>query len=192
MKAVDVIKRAVEFVGDLEMESIFTSINYGDTLTYEQQQRMTKYINGVNLAVDTIASRYYSSVGRKKVVSDAESKIYYSDLDSRVYEVVKVVNRAGEVVEHYALPFSLLVPNAGSSYEVVFKYLPSRVNGLNDEIEILPFVNERAVAMLLASDLCLSAGQYTESKFWFSKFEGEMSQAVTSRRMRTLAVSRLL
>ena len=192
MKVIDVIRRAIDFVGDLKMEEILKKLEYADSLTSDEELVQQKYINGLNLAVDTIASRYYSSIAKTKVVSDDDSKIAYADLDERVYEVVKVVNKSGVAVEHYSLPFSLLVPKPNTEYEVSFKFLPAKVESLFDQVQVLPIIDEKIVAFLMASDLCLACGQYTESKFWFSEFERGVSQAIASRRMRTLAVSKLI
>ena len=190
MKVLDCVSEVAHILGDSEMESV---INGDGELSQEQRKLKARYIAGLNIAVDTIASRYYTSVREIKVVSDSDQRIDYSALASRVYEVVSVREaNGGQGVDYYTLPFCLYVPCAKKEYFVKFKFLPEKCEGFDDEVELLPFVSPRAVVYLMISDILLSKNIYDESKFWFSKFESEMTQAVSSRRMRTLKVSKII
>ena len=66
------------------------------------------------------------------------------------------------------------------------------VEGVDDELGVLPFVTINAVGYLMASDIFLAKNLYEESRFWFSKFESVINQSVTSKRMRTLGFGRLI
>lgn len=190
MTVLECVSEVVGILGDAEMVPVIE----GETeLTTDQVKLKNRYISGLNIAVDTIASRYYASVREVRVVSDEERRIDYNALSPRVYEVLSVREaNGGQGVDYYTLPFCLYVPNAKKEYVVKFKFLPEKCEDLDEEIDLLPFVSPRAVVYLMVSDILLSKNIYDESKFWFSKFESEMTQAVSNRRMRTLKVSKII
>ena len=127
-----------------------------------------------------------------QVVTGIDSRVEYAALDERVYEILEVTDDSGAKVEFYSLPFSLYLPKAKAKYRVKFKFLPRKVENLSDAVEILPFVPLSAIAYLMVSDILLAKNLYDESKYWFTRFESIMTQAVSSRRMRSLGVNRLL
>ena len=183
------VSEVAEVLGDKEMQDILNK--YGE-LSADEKQAVNKYINGLNIAVDTIASRYYTSVREVKVLADEESRVDYNALSSRVYEIISVKDSlSGRGVDYYTLPFCLYVPTGSKEYLVKFKFLPEKCVSLEDKVELLPFVSIRAVVYLMVSDMCLTKNLYDESRFWFNKFETVMTEAVTKRRMRTLRVGGL-
>ena len=185
----EVALEVAEILGDKDAEK---TINKNGPLTDDENKVITKYINGLNIAVDTIASRYYTSVRETRVTADNENRIDYDKLASRVYEIISVKNALnGQGVDYYTLPFCLYVPSGGRDYLVKFKFLPEKCLNLDDNIELLPFVSSRALVYLMVSDMLLSKALYDESRFWFNKFESIMTEAVTNRRMRTLKVGRM-
>ena len=190
MKARECIEFAVSLVHDKDAEGMLSAVE--EELTDEQKVILKRYLSGVNSAVDTIASRYYDSEKEVRVTSDIEQRISYNALDERVYEIVWVKEMGGSKVQFYGLPFSLFVPKRNHEYVVKFKFLPAKATGLDDELEILPFVPMRAIGYLMASDICLSKNLYDEAKFWFNNFESVLNQAKTARRMRTLNIKHLL
>ena len=192
MRAFDCMEKACAMLGDAKGERALELINSGESLSGDEQFVFRNYMNALNIALDTICSRYYANVARKVVTSDKDSKINYSDLDLRVYEVVAVKRVSGDVVEHYSLPFSLLVPKPNTEYVVIYKYLPPKVTREFQNLEVMPCVDINTVAYLMASDISLANGLYADSKFWFSEFEASINRTLASRRMRTLAVSRLI
>jgi len=190
MTVLECVSEVAKILGDTEMEPVMDG---SVELTDEQVKLKNRYITGLNIAVDTIASRYYTSVREVRVVSDSDQRIDYGALSPRVYEIVSVREaNGGQGVDYYTLPFCLYVPSAKKEYVVKFKFLPEKCEDFDDEVELLPFVSPRAVIYLMVSDILLSKNIYDESKFWFSKFESEMTQAVSNRRMRTLKVSKII
>ena len=192
MVAREIINEVSHMVGDLEFVKILEKFDGGEDLSVTDAKQIDRYIGGLNIAVDTIASRYYLNLKEVFVTTDNDARVDYSALDDRVYEIVKVKNEIGLSVEFYSLPFSLYLPKRNTRYQVKFKYLPRKVVTLEDEVMILPFVPTRAICYLMVSDILLAKGLYDESRFWFSKFESVITQAVASRRMRTLGVNRLI
>lgn len=190
MKARDVIELVSNLIGDQDIEAILVKKDSNEELTGQDEKKLNRYISGLNIAVDTIASRYYQNIKTVKAVSDEEQRIPYEALDERLLEVVEVLDRVGRKVEFYSLPFSLYLPSRNSEYLVKFKYLPKKVVEIKDEVEVLPFVSNRAIAYLMASDIMLSKNLYDESKFWFNSFDSIMTQAVATRRMRTIGFSK--
>lgn len=183
-------KEVSQILGDKEMEEILSK---NEELTTEENDIVSRYLNGLNIAVDTIASRYYTSVREVRVRADEEMRIDYNSLASRVYEIVSVKDSlTGQGVDYWTLPFCLYVPSGSREYLVKFKFLPDRCTSLDDNVELLPFVSIRAVVYLMVSDMCLAKNLYDESRFWFNKFETIMTQAVANRRMRTLKVGKLI
>ena len=186
----EVASAVAEILGDKEAEG---AINKIGELTEDENKVVTKYINGLNIAVDTIASRYYTSVRETRVQADIEDRIDYDNLSSRVYEVISVKDAlTGQGVDYYTLPFCLYVPSGNKEYLVKFKFLPDKCTSLDDSVELLPFVSSRAVVYLMVSDMMLGKALYEESRFWFNKFETLMTEAVSNRRMRTLKVGRMI
>lgn len=192
MTAKECVGFVVSLVNDREMEKILEKLDAGETLSNDEKKLEKRYISGLNIAVDTISSRYYSCEKEVRVVSDNEQKILYEALSPRVYEVLSVKEASGQDVDFYTLPFSVYVPKIKHEYKVKFKYLPQKVDSLADEVNILPFVPVRAVAYLMASDLLLTKNLYDEARFWFNNFESVMNQVVAKRRVRTLNISRLI
>lgn len=192
MVARDIINEVSHMVGDLEFNQILEKIDGDEELSAVQQKQVDRYISGLNIAVDTIASRYYLNLKEVAVTTDNEARVDYSALDDRVYEIVRVKNDCGCSVEFFSLPFSLYLPKRNTKYFVKFKFLPKKVEHIGDDVCILPFVPVRAICYLMVSDILLTKGLYDESRFWFSKFESVITQAVASRRMRTLGVNRLV
>ena len=192
MVAREIINEVAHMVGDLEFVKILEKIDSAEELSVVETKQVGRYVSGLNIAVDTIASKYYLNVKEVAVTTDNEARVDYSALDDRVYEIVKVKNDCGCLVEFYSLPFSLYLPKRNTKYFVKFKFLPKKVETIDDEVVILPFVPVRAICYLMVSDILLAKGLYDESRFWFSKFESVITQAVNSRRMRTLGVSRLV
>lgn len=192
MQARECVEMAVGLVADRNMEKILEKIDQGKELLEVESALVKKYMSSINIAVDTIASRYYETRAEKDAVSDSEKKIDYSLLADRIYDVVRVTDAAGGQVEFYQLPFNLYVPQKNTLYTVEYKYLPKKAVGLDSELELLPVVPSKAVAYLMASDISLARGLYDESKFFFSKFDSEMTQVVSRRRSRTLRAINLL
>lgn len=192
MKVIDCIKTVVNLIGDQDMGAVIEKIESGEELVDSDTKILNRYINGLNIAVDTIASRYYQNIKTVRVVSDSEQRIPYEALDERLYEVLEVVGPAGSKVEFYSLPFSVFVPKKLTQYTVKFKYLPKKASQIEDDVEVLPFVSERAIGYLMASDIMLSRNLYDESKFWFNNFDSIMTQAVATRRVRSLAFDKWL
>lgn len=189
MTVKECVSEVAEILGDKEMQDL---LKKEGELTDEERSVVNRYLNGLNISVDTIASRYYTSVREVKVVADEESRIDYNALSSRVYEIISVKDSvSGRGVDYYTLPFCLYVPTGSKEYLVKFKFLPEKCVALEDRVELLPFVSIRAVVYLMVSDMCLSKNLYDESRFWFNKFETVMTEAVTKRRMRTLKVGSL-
>ena len=192
MTAWEVIVETARLIGDKELETIIDKSQAGESLTAEENKKLKRYISGLNIAVDTIASRYYMNLREIKVTSSSDARVEYSELDDRVYEIVNVHDESGVAVEFYSLPFSLYLPKRNTRYLVKFKFLPRRVEEVSDEVMILPFVPITAICYLMVSDIMLAKNLYDESRFWFSKFESCINKAVSSRRMRTLCVSKLV
>ena len=178
------VSEVAQIIGDKEMEEL---LNKNTERNADEEALVGRYLNGLNIAVDTIASRYYTSVREVNVRADEEMRIDYNALSSRVYEIISVKDRlTGQGVSYYTLPGCLYVPSGSREYAVKFKFLPEKCGSLEDEVELLPFVSIRAVVYLMVSDMCLAKNLYDESRFWFNKFESIMTEAVANRRMRTL------
>ena len=193
MKVKDCIEFAVGLTHDHDLKEVLKKVDSGQELTEEEGAILSRYINGVNIAVDTIASRYYQNIKEVTVKSDLECRVMYQALDERVYEVVSVKEKqTGVDVDFYTLPFSLYLPKGNTEYVVRFKYLPTKALSSDDELEVLPFVPLRAIGYLMASDIYLSKSLYDEAKFWFNSFENEINGAVARRRMRTLNIKKLV
>lgn len=192
MKAVDVICRVAEILGDNELDSIITKKQAGEELSTKEEKRLSRAINGLNIAVDTICSRYYSCSKTVHAISDNDAKVSYKSLASRVYEIEEVTTVVGEKVEFYALPFSVYLPASNCAYNFKIKVLPTRVTAISDEVEVMPFIDDVTIAYLMISDIMLSVSSFDESKFWFSKFEERMIEILSRRRTRFLAVKRLI
>ena len=192
MIARDVIKEVMRLVGDFDGEDILNKIDENSSLDANETKCLNRYISGLNIAVDTIASKYYTTTKEVFVTSDSEKRVEYTALDERVCDIISVRDLSNLNVEFYSLPFSLFLPKKHTRYLVKFKFLPKKVTNLTDEVEILPFVPLLSISYLMASDIFLAKNLYDESRFWFSKFESSISSAVASRRMRTLNVNRLI
>jgi len=190
MRAVEVIEDVARLVGDKDVLDVL--LKPSDELTEKETKAIRRYLSGVNIAVDTIASRYYANLREVVVSSDNEAKVEYLALDERVCEIMSVKDAGGFEVDFFSLPFHLYLPKKNSKYLVKFKFLPRKVEKIDDELEILPFIPLSAISYLMASDIFLAKNLYDESRFWFSKFESVINQAVSSRRMRTLNFTRLI
>ena len=117
-----------QILGDKDMERI---LKMDGELEDDDQVIVNRYLNGLNIAVDTIASRYYTSVREVNVRADEENRIDYDSLASRVYEIVSVKDSlTGQGVDYYTLPFCLYVPNGNKEYSVRFKFLPEKIRRL--------------------------------------------------------------
>ena len=182
MNASEVITIAGTLIGDSDAKEI----------DEKNEEVVKRYISALNIAVDTISTKYYSLIKRMDLVSDGEAKISYDALDGRLFEVVSVTNKRGQEVEYFSLPFCLYLPEAYRSYEVKYKYLPEKVTSLDSDLPVLPFVSKETIGYLLASDLCLSRGMFEESKFWFNAFENSINRALSSRRARTVLNKKLI
>lgn len=186
MTAREVIEFAVKLNADREMETLLESVGFD-----ADEKILKNYINSLNIAVDTIYSRYYFNTKTMNVVSDSESRVPYEALSERLFEIIKVKNKRGEEVEFYSLPFSLYLPKPLTEYVVSFKFLPRKVVSIDDEVEVLPFISIKAIAYLMVSDIYLARGMYDESKFFFSKFEADITGAISTKRARTLKYTNL-
>lgn len=188
----EVISFVAGLVGDKDIEGVIGKIREEEALTPAERKTFRRYLSGINIAVDTIASRYYTMQKELFVTTGSESSVEYSSLSERVCDVLSVRDMAGNKVEFYVLPFSLCLPKRNTRYLVKFRYLPKEVRDVNDELELLPFVPLEAVGYLMASDILLAKRLYDEAKFWFAKFESVMQRVLSTRRMRTLMFDKLI
>lgn len=192
MIARDCIDLAVALTADRDAENLLEKLDKSEQLSESESKKLSKLIAGVNIAVDTIASRYYETVKTKTVTSDAEQKVPYEALAHRVYDIIEVRDSAGFKVDFYTLPFNVYLPKKSTEYTIKFKFLPEKISTVTAELELLPIVSVKAVAYLMASDIYLSRGLYDESKFWFNNFDSLMTQAISGRRVRTLNSKHLI
>lgn len=188
----EIISYTSNLIGDKAIEKISDKIRDEEAITPSERKEFKRYLTGINTAVDTIASQYYTLEREIFVTSDDESCVEYSSLADRVCDILQVKDMSGSRVKFYALPFSLYLPKPKTRYLVKFRYRPQKVNFIDDELELLPFVPIEAVGYLMASDIVLAKGLYDESKFWFSKFESVMQRVLSGRRMRTLNFDALI
>ncbi len=148
---------------------------------------LTKLINCINLSVERIATSYIRLNKTEAFVSDGEGKIAYEDFASPVVEVVDVFTGAfGGGVNYMVMPFNLYLPEPAKRYFVKYRYLPTKVEVLEDEIELPVFVTARLVAMAVSGDYLLSKNLYDESKFWSDKFDTEMVRVMSGKANKTL------
>lgn len=188
----EIISYTSNLIGDKSIEKIADKIRNEEAITSSERREFKRYLTGINVAVDTIASQYYTLEREIFVTSDGESSVEYSSLADRVCDVLSVRDMSGARVKFYALPFSLYLPKPKTRYLVKFRYRPKKVNNIDDELELLPFVPIEAVGYLMASDIVLAKGLFDEAKFWFSKFESVMQRVLSGRRMRTLNFDALI
>lgn len=186
MIAIDCLRLVANFLSDSKMCAILDKLEEDSeaVLTQAEKQKLGFYLNSLNVAISTISVEEIPLVDEVVVASGADSKIDYSAISARVYEVLEVVDEKTRMrSQFYALPFSLYLPKPLTPYVIKFSYLPAKVKSVFDEVGVSSLVVDSVVAKLMASDILLAKNSYDEASIWKSEYRKAIG-AVKLRRKR--------
>lgn len=162
-----------------DAESENTKSEFSDGVKKE----IEKLIESINLAVETITSSEVSLVAEEKITSDAEGKVSLDAFSKGVYEVFDVFGEnSGESVDFMLMPFHLYLPQKNTNYLVKFRAGSKRVSGLDDQIEVAPFIGVGVLARAVVYEYLLSKNCYSEATFWKESFEDALEKVKIKNR----------
>lgn len=174
----DEIKSA-EKVETLSTSSASSEAIYSDGV----QKEIEKIIDCINLAVETITSSEAPIVAEERVTTDAEGKVSLENFSKGVYEVLDAVNEnTNESADFMLMPFHLYLPSKNTSFLVRYRAGGKPVTGLDDQIEVAPFIGVGVITRAVVYEYLLSKNCYTEATFWKESFEDALEKVKIKNR----------
>lgn len=130
-----------------------------------------KLIVCLNMTIERITSEYIPLKKCESVCSDEYSKIAFSSLSARVFEVLRVEDAVSfESLVVKQNPDAICVPLKYRNYKVTYKYIPTLASSIDDTIELPLAVTNRLACFGVVSDFLLSRNVFDEAKEWNDRF----------------------
>ena len=178
MRAVDILYEASCLLNNDETSSFLK--DYIEALDAETElpvatSSVEAFVNKLlvclNMTVERIASEHIFLKKEEPLTSDENGKIGYSSFSSRVFEVVKVFDSiTGEELVPYFAFDGLVMPLKYRPYKVLYKFVPSVVTDLDDEIVVPTLVSSRLLCFGIVADFLLTRNVFDEAREWNNKF----------------------
>lgn len=131
-----------------------------------------------NLVINEL-SLSYIPMYKDKVVNTTNNRVYYSELDETVTEIINVCDEYGADIDFSVKPEYIEVNHGRVT--VRYKYIPSNY-GLDDEIG---YTEAQAPARILAygtaSEYCLAEHGFEESLMWRNRFCEALSNLISPK-----------
>ncbi|MBO5045842.1 MAG: hypothetical protein J6C93_03125 [Clostridia bacterium] len=124
----------------------------------------------------------YFPLFREDVFHVEEGKILFSAFPFAPVEILRVADERGEI-SFSIYPQYLSV--CGKSVTVSYTYAPEE-KGIDDECTLSPRVSKRLLSYAIASEFCLSVGQFSEAATWENKYREAVRAANVSRKKRKM------
>lgn len=178
MKVKDVLKLALEFVGE---KQLLEKLNAQDAesqnaesqeveevvFNESEKQKLGEMLTCFNLVNQEIASDYLPFLTKESV--DVSNGFFrFSDLSKNVINVYEVKDRFG-----FCLNFKVIsncVETKKSAKSVVYSFLPEQL-GFEDEIEFFNGLSARVYAYGVASEFLLLSGLSGDAEVWEERYK---------------------
>lgn len=156
-----------------------------ENITNEQiKNDVFRLISYYNFVSKTIFHDYFDMVYKDVLKSDENNKIYYFNFS---HEPIKIISVSDSNNNHFcANVFTtyLLTKNASTTYHITYKYLPSDVHELNDNLNLPSSVNKKILCYGIASEYFASKNLFNESDFWKNRYMFEIFKLKTKKERR--------
>lgn len=141
---------------------------------------ISRMVSYYNYTIEKLCKDYFPMITSQKLYSDNYRKIGLLNLEYQPVKINKVLSNSNEV---FFSEFSsyLLVPKINTEYEIIYSYLPEKINNLEDETILPKGVTEKTICYGIASEFLASKNLMSQSEYWNDKFMLEIFKAKTSR-----------
>lgn len=138
-----------------------------------------------NLVENEIALDYFPLKAEEEFAPE-KGEIVYSRFSHAPVNVIKVQNRAGSRVDFELFSSFLRLPEGVGTVRVLYAYAPAKKT-LSDSSEFSDKISERLLSFGVASEFCLSRGQYSEAAVWEKRYREALRAASSPRGTRIRA-----
>lgn len=174
----DILLKTAELIN---RDDIITELN-SETQTNSQSltNDILRMISYFNYTLETLCDNYFNITNTQTFYSDKNKKISYLNF---AFEPTKIERVSKNEKPVFFSEFSkfLTVPQAETSYEVTYKFLPDPINNLNDKVTLPKGVSEKIICYGIASQFLASKSLMEQAEFWNNKFMLEIFKSKTSK-----------
>lgn len=167
MKVKEILKLAVEFVGERQLLEKLQSQETSVQLDESEQAKMQTLLRCFNLVNQEIAGDYLPFLF-KEAVSAQNGIIMFSSLNKKLVNVYEVKDRFG-----FNLPFRVIsncVEVEKKARSIVYSFLPENLE-MEDEVEFFNGLSARVYAYGVASEFLLLNGLGSDAEIWEERFK---------------------
>lgn len=166
MKVKDILKLALEFVGEKELCGKFEQEST-ESLNENEMKKLKVMLSCFNMVNQEIASDYLPFL-TKENVDASNGGILFSSLSKRVVNIYEVKDRFGFNLKFRVI--SNFVETKKSAKSVVYSFLPEEMS-LEDEVEFFNGLSARVYAYGVASEVLLVSGLSGDAEIWEERYK---------------------
>lgn len=133
--------------------------------------KVRKLIAHLNLVVEKIASEHIVMKAKDEVASDNDFRIDFGLLNNSAHEIIRVVDGLTfSEVEFDVYTSHITVPLRGRRYIIEYKYRPSAIDDIDEDVNLPIYITHRVVSFGIVSDVLFTRNVFDEAKLWNDKF----------------------
>ncbi len=148
------------------------------------QSDIVRMINYYNFVINTIFENYISLETTEEVLTNENGEVFYSSFSQTPNKIITVLNSSNQKCSHKILINKILTDLSNQKIKVVYNYVPSEINDLNQGINYPSVLNDKIVCYGIASEFLASKDQFDKSEFWKNKFLFELFKFKTKKERR--------
>ncbi len=172
MKVKDILKLALEFVGEKEL---LEKVNKSDenqgveeiVFSERERQKLDEMLLCFNMVNQEIASDYLPFL-TKETLAATRGMFLFSELSKKVVNIYEVKDKFG-----FNLNFKVIsncVETRKSAKTVVYSFLPESLE-IEDEVEFCNGLSARVYAYGVASEFLLVSGLSSDAEIWEERYK---------------------
>lgn len=174
----DILLKTAELIN---RDDIITELNSDSTshptLIENDILRMISYFN---YTMETLCDNYFNITNSQVLYSDKNRKISFLNFTYEPTKIEKVTKNEKPVFYSEYVKY-LSVPQAETSYEVTYKFLPEPINNLESNVTLPKGVTTKIICYGIASQFLASKNLTEQAEFWNNKFMLEIFKSKTSK-----------
>lgn len=148
------------------------------------QSDVVRMINYYNFVINTIFENYISLETNEEIFTNENGEVFYSSFSQKPNKILTVFNSSNQKCNHKILINKILTDLPNQKIKIVYNYVPSEINDLNQGINYPSILNDKIICYGIASEFLASKDQFDKSEFWKNKFLFELFKFKTKKERR--------
>lgn len=173
----DILLQTAELIN---RDDLIDALNSDNITSQSIQNDILRLISYYNYTIENLCENYFNITTTQTITSDKNRKINYLYF---IFKPIKIISITKDNKPIFYSEFSkfILLPQACTSYDIQYKYIPDRITCLTDKVRLPKGVMPKTVCYGIASEFTASKNQQTQAEYWNNKFMLEIFKSKTSK-----------